>query len=772
VTGSSVTVMGVVQGVGFRPAVWQLAQKLNLAGSVWNSAAGVEIELWGNIERVEILLQKLQNNPPPLSIIDEIKIQPLSTPAPDSLAVFTIRESREGKITTEIAADAATCPACIDELFDPTSRHYHHPFTNCTHCGPRLSIIKAIPYDRSNTAMATFPLCQACQEEYNDPDNRRFHAQPICCNECGPILTEGSITQIAKDIDNSKIVAIKGVGGFHLACDATNEGVVERLRERKQRPQKPFAVMVKNLAQLSHYATPNPTEIEALKSSAAPIVILKLNSTIQKPPLAHAVSPIEQSVGFIFPYSPIHHLLMDQLETPIVLTSGNHYNQPQCIENSTAQNQLTEIADSWLLHDREIINRLDDSVMRTLGGKIRTVRYARGMAPKSTPLPAGFSQQQSLLAMGAELKNSFALLKNGRITLSQYIGDLEEGRTFADYHNTHHLYRQLYDHKPDAIVVDLHPNYLSSQLGRDWSRQQSLPLFEVQHHHAHISACMVEHNLPADTSPLLGVALDGLGYGESSEETLWGSEFLLCNYHKSQRLAHFNAVAMPGGEQAVKEPWRNSFSHLAKAIGMDALQQRYPTLSITNFLQNKDLATLDKMVTQEINSPLTSSCGRLIDAVAATIGICRETISFEGEAAITLEAVAKTEFDQAQSADSLEQYPFTIGSQNGCSTIEWGGLWKALLDDLAEEISTARIAARFHHTLINAISSMAERLLKEHQLSTVVLSGGVFQNSILLEGVERRLTQTGASVLSPQHFPSNDQGIALGQVAIAAARCV
>lgn len=771
-TGRSIRIDGTVQGVGFRPTVWKIAREHQLVGSVWNDSAGVVIQVWGNERDIDGFLQQLQSHPPPLAIIQHIHSTILTTEPPEQ---FTIAKSRSGSATTGVSVDAASCQYCIDEVMDPNNRRYRYPFTNCTHCGPRLSIIKAIPYDRPHTSMSTFTMCASCQQEYDNPADRRFHAQPNCCSECGPKLSleDEHGNYLTKDMDgidqiehtaelirNGKIIAIKGIGGIHLACDATNEDAVTRLRTRKQRMRKAFAVMARDCDMVSRYAILSPSEENAIKSSAAPIVILDQHGAT----LAPSISPIQKTIGFMLPYTPLHHLLMHALDSPIVLTSGNRSNEPQCISNEDAKTRLSGIADYWLLHDRDIINRVDDSVVQSAAGKIRTMRRGRGMAPKSITLPDGFVNCSAILAMGGELKNSFALLHKSRITLSQYIGDLEDASTFRAYQDTIHLYQNLFDHNPEAIVVDSHPDYLSTQLGRSWADQHKIPLIEVQHHHAHITACMVEHGLPRDTNPVLGIAMDGLGYGEDSQ--LWGGEFLVADYKEYYRAGHFAPVAMPGGSQATKEPWRNSYAHLSATIGWQKLEQQHPELELTNYLNTKPLATVETMIRSGFNTPAASSCGRLIDAVAAAIGLCRESISFEAEAAIELESIATNFFSEQYG----KGYSTQLSESHKGIVIGWEPLWKEIIDDLEDGIEIGIIAARFHHCLINSIAETARKICSLHQINVIVLSGGVFQNRLLRDGIDATLGKSGLVVLSPEKFPPNDQSISIGQSVIAAER--
>lgn len=677
-----------------------------------------------------------------------------------------------GDVHTSVAADAATCPECLADILNPNNRRYRYPFTNCTHCGPRLSIVKVIPYDRDNTSMAAFKMCPQCMFEYEDPSDRRFHAQPNACSSCGPQvwLQDAGGKQLDADEDcdvietaarlirQGNIIAIKGIGGIHLACDAGNDDAVDRLRQRKHRYHKALALMALDVAMVKRFAEVDDAEVALLTSRVAPIVVL--SATAES--LAVSVAPGQSNLGFMLPYTPLHHLLMQGMTRPIVLTSGNRSDEPQTITNHDAQQQLDQIADYFLLHDRDIINRLDDSVLRVADGKPRVLRRARGYAPQPVMLPQCFSKAENILAMGGELKNTFCLLKEGKAVLSQHIGDLEDVATQKDYRHNLHLYQMLFDFQPKQIVVDKHPNYLSTQLGRAMAEEAGIELIEVQHHHAHIAACMVENRLPLDSGKVLGIALDGLGFGEDG--TFWGGEFLLADYRGFERLARFLPVPMLGGAQAMREPWRNTYAQLSATLGWEQVNSEYPDLDIVRYLNNKPLSTLQMMVEKKLNSPMSSSCGRLFDAVAAAIGICRERVSYEGQAAIELESLAVSEFHR----EAQQGYPYDF-SAGGIRTLGWGPLWKALLDDLSRGVEAATIAARFHQCLIQAVAKSAQQLCSQNSLDTVVLSGGVFQNKLLLEGISASLRKMGVRVLSPSNVPANDGGLALGQVAVAAA---
>ena len=768
----AIRVRGIVQGVGFRPAVWCHAREEHICGRVWNDSEGVLIHAWGSKEQLDRFVHRISSNPPPLAVIDVMEREPLDDPRiPQE---FTIVASEAGDTRTGVAADAATCPVCLQEVIDPVNRRYRYPFTNCTHCGPRLSIVRAVPYDRANTSMDVFTQCPRCQAEYDNPADRRFHAQPNACPECGPTLwleergggrvepEEGTdaIDVACKLIEHGHIVAIKGIGGIHLACDAGNEQAVDTLRQRKQRYHKAFALMARDCAMIGEYAVISKQEQALLERVAAPIVILRQQGTR----LATGIAPGQNTLGFMLPYTPLHHLMMAQMQRPIVLTSGNHSDEPQCIDNDDARERLSQIADYWLLHDRDIINRLDDSVARVVDNRPVTLRRARGFAPESMPLPAGFEVALPMLAMGAELKNSFCLLKQGRAVLSQHMGDLEDAATFADYRHNLSLYRQLFDLSPEVIVVDRHPDYLSTQLGRAMAAEEGTRLIEVQHHHAHIAACMVEKGMPLDCAPVLGVALDGLGFGDDG--TLWGGEFLLADYRGCERLAHFAPIAMPGGTQAIREPWRNAYAHLIKAIGWERLERDFASLEIVRFLQQKPLSNLKLMVERGLNTPDASSCGRLFDAAAAVIGICRESVSFEGQAAIEMEAMAEPRFQE----EASNGYPCKIEMGGETSLISWEPLWEALLTDLEQGFDTAIVAARFHHGIANAVVDSCQLINANNGVKEVVLSGGVFQNRLLLERVAESLRQAGLTVHYPEKIPANDGGVSLGQAAIAAAQ--
>ncbi|MBP0017211.1 MAG: carbamoyltransferase HypF [Cyanobacteria bacterium SBLK] len=776
-----IRVTGRVQGVGFRPTVYRIATDCDLRGEVFNDGLGVLIRVAGNPEGIERFGIELRKQLPPLAAVEEIKerrVAIATIPQTD----FQITPSQGGQSRTQISPDAATCPQCLADTLDPFSRFYRYPFTNCTHCGPRLSIVRQIPYDRQYTSMATFALCPDCQEEYDDPRDRRFHAQPVACHRCGPRAwleradgrpVVADMFSMLDDVDavgtllqKGEIVAIKGIGGFHLACDATNEAVVTELRQRKHRYDKPFALMVRDLAVIEPYCEVSNEARALLQSPAAPIVLLPLRETRSADnrtlPIASSVAPGSQFLGVMLPYTPLHHLMLKRVKHPVVMTSGNRSDEPQCIDNEEAKAKLGEIATYFLFHNRDIVNRVDDSVVRANGGRVQVLRRARGYAPAPIALPSGFEESPPILAMGGELKNTFCLLRSGEAILSQHLGDLENAAALGAYQKTLALYQQIFEHQAVAIATDLHPEYLSTKLGQTLAREQNLFLLEIQHHHAHIAAVMAERGLPRESEPVLGIAFDGLGYGENGE--LWGGEFLIADYCTFERVAHLEPVAMLGGAQAMRQPWRNTYAQLAKALGWERLEQEFGNLSLVRFLAAKPRPLLDRMLDTGLRAPIASSAGRLFDAVAAAAGCCLESVSYEGQAAIALEALVSPD------ANLNGGYSFEYSRQNDRDILSAKSLWPQLLRDLQQGIDRATIAARFHGGFSEAIATVATRLARGRNLSRVVLSGGVWQNQVLLSRTTQRLQQQGFEVLTPQRIPANDGGLSLGQAAIAAAR--
>ncbi|AFY47057.1 (NiFe) hydrogenase maturation protein HypF [Nostoc sp. PCC 7524] len=806
-----IRVRGTVQGVGFRPTVYRLAKACGLRGDVCNDGEGVLIRVAGSETELTEFVTRLQNECPPLAKITEL----VRTPYAGELKFddFVISGSVSGVSKTQISPDAATCPQCQQEIFDPFSRFYRYPFTNCTHCGPRLSIIRAVPYDRCNTSMSAFVMCRDCEDEYHNVENCRFHAQPVACHVCGPQAwleradgkpVTASMFSMLDDVDavctllqKGEIVAIKGIGGIHLACDATQEAAVQKLRQRKKRYDKPFALMARDIAIIEEYCFVNEQERELLTSPAAPIVLLQkkglgthqfkiqnskfkikelltqhgLNAQLPLTQLstqhliAPSVAPGQNTLGFMLPYTPLHHLILRRMNRPIVLTSGNLADEPQCIDNGEAREKLGDIADYFLLHNREIVNRVDDSVVRVVDNKLQTLRRSRGYAPAPIKLPPGFHNVPQILAMGSELKNTFCLIREGEAIISQHLGDLENAAALSAYQDTLSLYLNLFAHQPQAIAVDLHPEYLSTKLGKEIATANHLPLYPIQHHHAHIAACMAENQIPLDTNPVLGIAFDGLGYG--ADGTLWGGEFLLADYCQFKRLATFKPVAMIGGEQAIYQPWRNTYAHLLAANLWDDCQQQYADLEILQFLNQKPIKLLNQLVEKGINAPLASSVGRLFDAVAAAIGICPEECSYEGQAAIALEAIA--DIHTLNNPKETATYLFHLGFSDSIYCIDSRPMWQCLLNDLKQGVSQSVIAAKFHQSLANVIVEMVNRLRQENLINQVILTGGVFQNTILLNLVKTQLKNLQINVLTHSLVPTNDGGLSLGQALITAA---
>ena len=780
-----IRVRGRVQGVGFRPTVWRIARELDLSGEVLNDAEGVLVRVGGYAEAVDDFLARMKREPPPLARIDRIETR---TYRGALSSQFRIAESRAGDAHTEVAPDAAICPACAAEIGDPFERRFRYPFANCTHCGPRLSIVTGIPYDRARTTMAPFVMCAACDQEYRSPADRRFHAEAIACHACGPrarlIRFDGRAVSFDQhstldDVDAARallqkgeIVAIKGLGGFHLACDATNATAVARLRQSKRREAKPFALMAADVEVMRRYCTVDEEEERLLGGAAAPIVLLRADGLRRLP---EDIAPGLTTLGFMLPTTPFHFLILRRMDRPVVMTSGNVSDEPQATNNDEARERLARIATYALVHDREIANRVDDSVVRLMGGKPRMLRRARGFAPAPIRLPRGFEAAPELLAMGSELKATFCLVKDGEAILSQHQGDLENAQTFDDYHKALKLYGELFDHSPVAFVADKHPEYLSGKLAREWARSRSIALIEVQHHHAHVAACLAENGYPLDAPPVLGIVLDGLGWGDDG--TVWGGEFLLADYRSYERLGLFKPVAMLGGAQAAREPWRNLYAHLMAEIDWHEFAMNFAKLELYADLERRPRATLDAMSRNGVNAPRASSSGRLFDAVAAALNLCRERQTYEGEAGARLEAIVDRDAileDREESA-----YPFAIPNlrNSGLPYIEPLAMWRAILGDLILKTPAPIMAARFHKGLAMVVVAMARRLAGredegEARFDTIALSGGCFQNRVLFEDVVRRLEQENFRVLSHALVPANDGGLALGQAAIGAARLI
>ena len=760
--GWQIRVRGLVQGVGFRPTVWQLATAQHLNGSVCNTAAGVTIELHCDILARDRFLKTLQETLPRLARIDEIECEPLVFALPPD--GFAIKASEEGVVSTAIVADAMICETCAGEIRDPSNRRYGYAFANCTHCGPRLSIVRKIPYDRANTSMAAFPMCESCQAEYANPVDRRHHAEPIACAECGPkVWLESAATDdcaqntpietAAEMLLQGSIVAIKGIGGFHLAGLASSESAVARMRTRKRRPRKPLALMAASLQQISQIADFDGAEANLLTSQRGPIVLLKRRTDAD---LAESLAPGHDRIGVMLPTSPLHTLLLDHVGAPLVMTSANESGVPQCISNERARTLLGPVADAILFHDRDIVSRVDDSVLRLDEAGPCMLRRARGYAPEPFILPVGLRSGPSVFAAGADLKSAFAFADQGEVVVSQHLGDLDDMETRQAYAESAELYASIFERKPKMVAFDSHPAYASAAMGAQMALAWDAEILRVQHHHAHLASCLAENGWSQGKA--LGIILDGTGYGD--DQTIWGGEFLLGDYAGYRRIGHFLPVPMIGADKASTEPWRNAFAHLATAFGPVFMQQHWSRISGARGLSGQhSVQTLTGIMAARKLSPLSSSAGRLFDAAAWLIGLMPEHIDYEGQAGMELEALAVPHMGTARHYGNLPQSP----------VLSWHSLWEGMMDDLAAEMPAGLLAARFHQTVIAAACNCAVKLCREHRIQTVALSGGVFQNSLLLEGIRQRLTERGLKVLYHSNFPANDGGIALGQAAIAIA---
>ncbi len=774
--GREIHITGRVQGVGYRPWVYQLAQQIGVCGSVRNDCQGVRVQAWGDPEQLNLLVRQIEAEGPPMARVEAVHWQPLTAEqAPPG--GFSILPSHDGGAGLRITPDIATCPACLGEAGTVGNRRYRYPFTSCSHCGPRLSIQTALPWDRARTTMQDFPLCADCRSEYEDPADRRYHAQPLVCPSCGPELWfqpagseatrrgEQALQDAIALLQGGGILAIKGTGGWQLACDATRPDVVVTLRQRKCRPAKPLALMARDCEAIAPYALLSAAEKQALTNPEAPITLLR---SLQET-LPDAIAPGLHRVGFMLPHSVLHQLLLAPFTTPLVLTSGNHAGEPQLTDDSRALLKLTGIADGFLGHNRPIAHRVDDSVVRCDRHGIRTLRAGRGLAPATFSVP-GAGTHPPLLAMGAHLKNTFAIAQRGEICLSQHIGDLDTPQAREEAADAAELYLALLGQRPELVVTDLHPDYATTLRGQALAGQLQVPLQAVQHHHAHLAAGLLEHGVGIDEAPVLGVILDGLGYGPDGE--LWGGEFLLGDYRGCQRLGTFRPVALPGGNSALREPWRNLLAHLCAELGWEYLQMNFAHLELMHFLQTPARAPLRGLLSDRTLAPLASSCGRLFDAVAAALGICREALAYEGQAAMELEAIVDPQALQAEGEEAA--YPFSIPRLNGAGLpyLEPLAMWQALLGDLHLQTPPGIIAARFHRGLAAGIVRMVTRLrgqADEARFTRVVLSGGVFQNQVLSELVEQQLEDLDFKVLPAQRIPAGDGGIAAGQAAIALA---
>lgn len=761
-----IIVSGTVQGVGFRPFVHSLAKSHRLTGFVRNSDGAVEIEVQGSASSIAPFLQDLRQLAPPLSEIHSIETSELEAKPETEFSI--VASNIEAATSRFVTPDSGTCNQCLTELFDKGNRRYRYPFINCTNCGPRFTIIESLPYDRSCTTMRKFKMCSLCQEEYDDPSSRRFHAQPNACDRCGPSLTlvsgtamytkEDALRRAIALLAAGKIVATKGLGGFHLLCSAENIQAIRELRRRKRRTSKPFALMMVNLEMIRAYCRLTGSEETALTASSRPIVLLKRNAQCSLPA---DIAPGTDVLGVMLPYTPLHHLIASDFNKPFIATSGNFRDEPIAIDNEEAHQDLAELADAWLQHDREIRTRFDDSIVHLIGEQQFLLRRARGLAPQPLKLP--FKTNLNALGVGGHLKNTFCLVRNDLAYMSQHIGDLESIEAVQHFEHTLSSYITMFNAEPQIIAHDLHADYQSTQIAKTLAAQKNVPLFQVQHHHAHLAACLVEHGLMGKT---IGVVFDGLG--EGSDGTLWGGEFMMADLRDFQRLAHFKPVKMPGGAQAIRQPWRMVIGYalsenVAEPSGFASFVSKLESL-----YGKSKVNQIRRQLLTGLNSPSTSSSGRLFDACSALLGICLES-DYEAQAAIELEVKANQHFQTKSLEDFQDFYPFAI-SDVVPYVIETRAVLESAYQDVCAGLSVAAIAAKFHRTVAQIVLSVLRRIRESSSLNDVCLTGGVFQNRLLLQMCCLLLTRDGFKVHFPQKLPANDGGLSLGQAVVALAK--
>jgi len=742
-----------VQGVGFRPYVYRLATDRNLGGNISNTPAGVTIEIQGPTDLVEDFVSRLPGEAPMLAQITHVLVREVPCKADRS---FEILSSQTGEHPSALVSpDVTVCDDCLRELFDTQDRRHLYPFINCTNCGPRFTIVRDVPYDRPSTSMSAFPMCDKCRAEYTDPHNRRFHAQPNACWDCGPQLefwdSAGRLIEVRDPIEAAierlragEILAVKGLGGFHFAVDAMNSAAVERLRQRKRRIAKPFAVMVRDLEAARRFCQIDAEAQTLLSSRQRPIVLApKTRSSA----VAENVAPNQLDLGLFLPYTPLHHLIFAAGKfTVLVMTSGNLSEEPVAIDNREAVDRLGNIADFFLVHDRKILLRCDDSVVRHSVGRLRQIRRSRGYVPAPVRL---HKELPPILAVGGELKNTICLTRRNMAFLSQHIGDLENIESFDFFREAIAHLSRILEIEPEVIAHDLHPDYLSTKWA---STQNGARLVGVQHHHAHIAACMAENLIDGR---VIGLALDGTGYGTDGQ--IWGGEALIAGYATFERAAHFAYVALPGGAAAIREPWRMAVSYLVQAFGEDFLTLDIP---FVRELQRGKAELVLRMIAQRVNSPLTSSCGRLFDAVAALIGI-RQEVSYEAQASIELEMLGR-------SSTATDGYPLAIRRQDQCWQIDASSLFAGIVEDLRRKVCTETISRRFHNGLVETLVRLACLLREESSLNQICLSGGTFNNLLVFEHLIRELKFLRFEIFTHSEVPTGDGGLSLGQALVAA----
>jgi len=740
-------IQGIVQGVGFRPFIYRLATELKLTGWIINSTEGVQIEVEGKTDKLAEFIDYIDSEKP---VLASIVNKDISYKSPVGYSEFIIRPSEySGNKNMPVLPDIATCPDCLEDIFNPDNRRYRYPFTNCTNCGPRYSIIESLPYDRINTTMKIFPMCENCRAEYEDPLNRRFHAQPNACPKCGPNLelwnTKGEklssydkcLLETCRALEDGKIVALKGLGGFQLLVDARNDEAVKQLRKRKNRKKKPFAMMYPHIDAVKKHCDVNELEEKLLVSHKSPIVLLKCREQIESS-ISPDVAPGNPYFGIMLPYTPLHHLILAKLNIPLVATSGNISDEPICIDEYEALERLKNIADLFLVHNRPIARQVDDSVVRVMMNREAVLRSARGYAPTTIQLK---KTAPLSLAVGGHLKNTIAISIDKSVFISQHIGDLETRQAHDTFFATIRSLSDIYDFKPEKIVSDMHPDYQSTK----YAEKLLLPALKVQHHHAHILSCLADNQLEP---PVLGVSWDGTGFGYN--DTIWGGEFLKVFQKRFIRVAHLRHFRLPGGETAIKEPRRSAIGLLYEIFGEKLFD--LPEIIPLSSFDSKENIILKKMLENNINSPVTSSMGRLFDAIASIIGLCQKA-NFEGEAAMQLEFAA----DKVTTDDS---YSFDIHFNNMPYLINWEPVIRSILEDLQNLVSVNMMAVKFHNALAELIISIAIRVNDKN----IVLSGGCFQNKYLLEKTVNDLRENGLNPFWHKRIPTNDGGIALGQI--------
>ncbi|MBN1756089.1 carbamoyltransferase HypF [bacterium] len=751
-------ISGIVQGVGFRPFIYKMANKYHLTGFVLNNPQGVIIEIEGKESQLMEFIEKLRHKAPPLSRIEGMTISDIPLLGESQFDIKPSTGLSEKFVL--ISPDVATCHDCLQELFNPRDRRFHYPFINCTNCGPRFTIIEDIPYDRPLTTMKDFELCEDCESEYRDPRDRRFHAQPNACPKCGPKVSLGEvkkgkwipfqtdkpIEEAVRLINRGYILAIKGLGGYHLACNAKNAETVDRLRKMKDRGNKPFALMATDINAVKNICEVKPTEEQLMLSQQRPIVLLKKRSG-EEHLLAPSIAPCQNYLGVMLPYTPLHHLLLALSNQVLVMTSGNLRNEPICFTEKDAFKKLEGVADYFLIHNREIHMRCDDSVTRVFQNQEMPLRRSRGYVPEPVTLP--FTTEKHILACGAELKNSFALGRDNYAFISHYIGDLENLETLQAFEKGIQHFEHLFSINPEIIAYDLHPEYLPTKYAQKQYSDEKYHLVGVQHHEAHIASAMVDCKLD---QPVIGVAFDGLGYGRDGN--LWGGEFFLGDYSGFQRMAHLTYVPMPGGTVAIKEPWRMTISYLTYLGGTNNLEFM---IKLTDAINPEQIKLINSMIINKLNSPLTSSVGRLFDAVSALLGVCTQ-VTYEGQAAIELEAIA----------GDIPKSPYNFGIEfDQVYIINPLKIFEEIIAELQLGIPRRAIAAKFHVTVAQIILQTCLKIRDDTGINSVVLSGGVFQNTLLLQIAKEKLSQNRFKVYIPSRTPVNDGCISLGQIALA-----